>query len=134
MTQMKPILAAATVMVVGICLAPAAHAANFETQSGLVLCAVTPAPSIPVPDAVICQGRFVQTGMRGAAAVTTGDGTFNWDFNGNLAVNDPKTKMSYGQTYNWGNWTIYPDRNGTRFTNTRTGHGMFVSVENVYAF
>ena len=42
--------------------------------------------------------------------------------------------MAYGQTYHSGNWTIYPDETGTRFTNERTGHGMFVSIENVYAF
>jgi hypothetical protein len=30
--------------------------------------------------------------------------------------------------------TILPTSDGTRFANDRTGHGMFVSIENVYAF
>jgi len=30
--------------------------------------------------------------------------------------------------------TIYPDATGTRFTNDRTGHGVFVSIDDVYAF
>jgi hypothetical protein len=42
--------------------------------------------------------------------------------------------MQYGTTYHRGNWSIYHDASGTRFTNDRTGHGMFVSIENVYAF
>jgi hypothetical protein len=31
-------------------------------------------------------------------------------------------------------WTILPSSDGTRFTNDGTGHGMFVSIENVYSF
>jgi hypothetical protein len=31
-------------------------------------------------------------------------------------------------------WTVLPDSDGTRFTNDATGHGMFVSIENVAAF
>jgi hypothetical protein len=53
---------------------------------------------------------------------------------GNLDVYNTTTKMKWGTTYHRGNWTIYHDQNGTRFTNDRTGHGMFVSIENVYAF
>lgn len=53
---------------------------------------------------------------------------------GNLGVYGPTTTMAYGQTYHRGNWTINPDETGTRFTNNRTGHGMFVSIENVYSF
>jgi hypothetical protein len=40
--------------------------------------------------------------------------------------------LAYGKTYN--GWTILPTSDGTRFANDRTGHGMFVSIENVYAF
>ena len=42
--------------------------------------------------------------------------------------------MSYGQTYNFGGWSIAAGTDGTRFSNDRTGHGMFVSYETVYAF
>jgi hypothetical protein len=31
-------------------------------------------------------------------------------------------------------WTILPSSDGTRFTNDGTGHGMFVSIENVSPF
>jgi hypothetical protein len=42
--------------------------------------------------------------------------------------------MAYGQTYHHGNWTINPDETGTRFVNDRSGHGMFVSIDNVSPF
>ena len=42
--------------------------------------------------------------------------------------------LNYGQTYHNRGWTIVPSSDGTRFTNDGTGHGMFVSVENVYSF
>jgi hypothetical protein len=107
---------------------------NFLTQSHRVVCAVTPDSTLSGvgPDAVVCQGHFTQPGAK-FNAVTTGTGSFYWE-DANLAVDNPTTKMVYGQTYHRGNWTIYHDASGTRFTNDRTGHGMFVSIENVYAF
>ena len=42
--------------------------------------------------------------------------------------------MKYGQTYNYAGWTIAAGSDGTRFTNDRTGHGMFVSFDSIYAF
>ncbi len=42
--------------------------------------------------------------------------------------------LNYGQTYHINGWTILPSFDGTRFTNDRTGHGMFVSVDNVSSF
>jgi hypothetical protein len=42
--------------------------------------------------------------------------------------------LQYGQTYHVLGWTILPTFDGTRFTNDGTGHGMFVSVDNVYSF
>ena len=42
--------------------------------------------------------------------------------------------LNYGQNYNINGWTILPNSDGTRFTNDGTGHGMFVSIENVYSF
>ncbi len=42
--------------------------------------------------------------------------------------------MSYGQTYNFHGWTVTTSQDGTRFTNDRTGHGMFVNYETVNAF
>jgi hypothetical protein len=107
---------------------------NFLTQSQKVLCAVTPDSTLSGlgPDAVVCQGHFTQPGAQ-FNAVTTGDGSFYWQ-DANLAVDNPTVQMAYGQTYHRGNWTIYHDGSGTRFTNNRTGNGMFVSIENVSAF
>jgi len=42
--------------------------------------------------------------------------------------------LNYGQTYHIPGWTILPSSDGTRFTKDDTGHGMFVSVENVSPF
>jgi hypothetical protein len=114
---------------------PMAVADNFLTQSHRVLCAVTPDSTLSSigPDAVVCQGEFTQAPQPGAGAVTTGDGTFHWEV-GDLNVANQTTTMAYGQTYHRGNWTIYPDESGTKFVNDRTGHGMFVSIDNVYAF
>jgi hypothetical protein len=107
---------------------------NFLTQSERVLCAVTPDSTLASvgPDAVVCQGDFAQA-QPGEGAVTTGDGTFYWQ-EGNVDLYNTTTFMEYGTTYHRGKWTIYHDSSGTRFINDRTGHGMFVSIENVYAF
>jgi hypothetical protein len=37
-------------------------------------------------------------------------------------------------TYQAQGWRIKADIEGTRFTNDRTGHGMFVSIDNVETF
>jgi hypothetical protein len=112
-----------------------AAADNFLTQSERLLCAVTPDSTISISgeDAVVCQGEFDHAPELGAGAVTNGDGTFRWEV-GNLSIYSSTTNMQYGHTYHRGNWSIYHADNGTRFTNDRTGHGMFVSIESVYAF
>jgi hypothetical protein len=70
-------------------------------------------------------------------AVVRANGSFWWDI-GNLAGSDEALAsdivLTYGRTYHFGGWTISPTFEGTRFTNDGTGHGMFVSVDNVYAF
>jgi hypothetical protein len=110
---------------------PATAAAdNYLTESHKMLCGVSPDPTFP-PDSVICKGPFTQ--RLGWGAVVNSDGAFSWQ-QGDLNVGSPTTTMAYGQTYHRGNWTIYPDETGTRFVNDRTGHGMFVSVDNVYSF
>jgi hypothetical protein len=42
--------------------------------------------------------------------------------------------LNYGQTHHLEGWTINPSEDGTRFTNDATGHGMFVSIDDVYSF
>jgi hypothetical protein len=130
--RLLPATSVAAVLLLG--LAPVSSADNYLTQSERVLCAVTPDSTLRSlgPDAVVCQGQFTQPGAL-FNAVTTGDGTFYWE-DANLAVDNPTVRMGYGQNYRRGNWQIHHDSDGTRFTNTRTGHGIFVSIENVYAF
>lgn len=115
-------------------VAAPAVADNYLTQSGKVLCAVKPDSTLAGlgPDAVVCQGPFTQPGAL-FNAVTTGDGSFFWE-DANLAVDNPTVQMRYGQNYRRGNWLIHHDEAGTRFTNSVTRHGMFVSIESVYAF
>jgi hypothetical protein len=70
------------------------------------------------------------------ATVTSG-GAFKWD-DGNIPgttqamAND--VVLNYGQTYHLQGWTINPGEDGTRFSNDGTGHGMFVSIDNVSSF
>lgn len=113
-----------------------AQAENFRTYSGKVLCAVAPDPTLVSEagpyDAVVCQGDFTQPGAA-YNVTTTGNGAISWS-NANLATENPTTQMEYGHTYHWGDWEIVSESNGTQFTNSRTGHGMFVSIEDVYAF
>jgi hypothetical protein len=70
-------------------------------------------------------------------AKVTVAGDFEW-LNGNIPGDDKAMArdvgMNYGQTYNFMGWTIWPTTDGTRFTNDRTGRGMFVSIENVNSF
>ena len=94
----KTVLAVALAGSAILCSAPAS-ADNYETQSGRVLCAVTPDSSLalvgpygllPSPpthpyDAVVCQGEFTQPGA-GEAAATIGNGSFFWQNGANLAV------------------------------------------------
>ena len=79
----------------------------------------------------------VQTVHWDIASVTSG-GAFAWQ-EGNLATGGSASPqndviLNYGQSYNLQGWTINPGEDGTRFTNDGTGHGMFVSIENVYSF
>jgi hypothetical protein len=121
--------------------AAAAHADGLllETEAG-TWCDVA-SSRLPVsatnpdnPDSAACQGDFRQITDGSVNIVSTsGDGTIQWSA-ANLCPLCARLTMTYGQTYTYGNWTIYPDATGTRFTNTRTGHGMFVSKQDVYAF
>jgi hypothetical protein len=74
-------------------------------------------------------------GMHWGLAAVTAAGAFRWD-DGNIAAGSGinYSTLNYGQTYDMQGWTIRPSSDGTRFTNDGTGHGMFVSIENTYAF
>ncbi|GJF17817.1 hypothetical protein NGTWS0302_16730 [Mycolicibacterium cyprinidarum] len=61
------------------------------------------------------------------------NGSIRWSC-GNLGGARTFTTLSYGTTYRALGWTILSTSQGTTFTNTATGHGMFVSVEQVRLF
>jgi hypothetical protein len=70
-------------------------------------------------------------------AVVRATGAFNWDdgnIPGNATALARDVVMNYGQTYRMNGWTVLPSSDGTSFTNDGTGHGMFVSVDNVNSF
>lgn len=74
-------------------------------------------------------------GIHWFLAVVDANGTFKWG-NGNIpgADTDNDHVLEYQQPYNAAGWTIASTPEGTTFTNDGTGHGMFVSIENVSAF
>jgi hypothetical protein len=138
------VVAASTV--VGV---PIAHADQYvRTESGKVRCEVESSrvgcqylpgfrqAPISLPESQCrtpCPG-----GIHWDIANVTSGGAFSW-MEGNLATGgsaDPQNDviLNYGQTYHIQGWTVLPSSDGTRFTNDGTGHGMFVSIENVAPF
>lgn len=70
-------------------------------------------------------------------AVVRASGAFNWDtgnIGGASGTISRDIVLEYGKTYHVNGWIINPDSHGTKFTHSTTGHGMFVSVENVKPF
>ena len=128
--------------------AAADNGQSVSTQSGKVRCYVhTNDASHGGGPLVVCQQRdgapFPQAPMSAEyneqmnLAVVRGTGAFNWDI-GNIPGSSEATAkdvtLNYGQTYHINGWTVLPSSDGTRFTNEATGHGMFVSVENISSF
>ena len=132
-----------------LAVGPPAHATAdpastqyVRTQSGRVRCLIMANYQLQGVQsggpAVACEGDFLQAPARGYGAVVSATGAFHW-VDGNIGGVAPDfsqtdTTLTYGQSYKILGWTILPSSDGTRFTNNGTGHGMFVSVENVYAF
>jgi len=87
------------------------------------------------PGVVLCQAGFtnspIMDGGHADGASVTSAGDFSWSI-GDLG-NFFGTQIGY-QTYSAFGWTIDASSAGTRFTNDNNGHGMFVSIENVYGF
>jgi hypothetical protein len=136
----------------------AGHSTKVKTTSPPTLCEIGSDDSTGIPGDpgmgpnVVCQGSFPQAPaipcpqwpgelcppqpMHWDQAVVTASGQFSWR-DANIAVGypgfHPETLVD-GQTYHMQGWTIVPSSEGTRFTNDGTGHGMFISVEDVYSF
>ena len=100
----------------------------IETKSGQTRCQLD-------EQSVGCEAAFtntpIQNGVRANGVNLSADGTVQWIV-GNLGDIPVKT-IDY-RTYSAVGWTIDATGDGTRFTNQRTKHGMFVSIEKVETF
>ena len=144
---MKALLAAASAILVSTgVLVPVANASSDSQYvippSGRYRCLVNSGSSIGGAD-VACEaswvngqpGRFAQGPVAAVVAVND-QGRFSWNPGANIGIGSPsdRTYLQYGNTYRINDWTVVSGVDGTRFTNNNTGHGMFVSIENVYPF
>jgi hypothetical protein len=119
-----------------------------RTQSGKVRCLVmTNNVGHGGGPAVICEASgpentgFLQApttdyGSHWHNAVVDSAGNFNWaDANiGGGGQPEDDVVLTYGRTLRVAGWIITPSSDGTTFTDDATGHGMFVSIEDVRAF
>jgi hypothetical protein len=100
----------------------------IETKSGTTRCQIN-------KDSVGCEAPFInsplQDGEHANGVNITADGSVQWVL-GNLGA-IPTVTIDY-KTYEAQGWTINATAEGTRFTNSHTGHGMFVSIEMVDTF
>ena len=100
----------------------------IETKSGKTRCQIS-------RTAVGCEAQFanppVKDGVPATGVNVTADGNMRW-LVGNLG-DIPAVTLDY-RAYDAAGWTIAAAESGTRFTNDRTGHGMFVSIERVESF
>jgi hypothetical protein len=100
----------------------------IETKSGQTRCQLD-------EKSVGCEAQFtdtpIQDGVRTNGVNLSADGCVEWIV-GNLG-DIPVQTIDY-RTYSAVGWTIVATTDGTRFTNQRTKHGMFVSIEKVETF
>lgn len=100
----------------------------IETKSGRTRCQISTRQ-------VDCEAEFTNSplkdGEHANGVSISSDGTVQWVL-GNLGA-IPVVTIDY-LTYRAEGWRIEADVTGTRFTNDRTGHGMFVSIDNVDTF
>lgn len=122
-------------------VSPSAQAAPgvqyLRTMSGNVRCLIIgEAAAVAGNAGVTCEsGAFQQAPPGDDQVRVDAAGRLVWDaanIGGGSGPND--LTLNYGQTYHLLGWTINPNEDGTRFTNDVTGHGMFVSVQNVNSF
>jgi hypothetical protein len=100
----------------------------IETKSGETRCQIA-------SDNVGCEAQFtnspIMDGEHANGVSVTADGDVQWVL-GNLGA-IPTVTIDY-RTYDAQGWTITATSSGTRFTNDRTGHGMFVGIDNVETY
>jgi hypothetical protein len=100
----------------------------IETKSGLTRCQIS-------KESVGCEAPFtnspLQDGEHANGVSISSGGSVQWVL-GNLGA-IPTVTIDY-KTYAAQGCTINATTDGTRFTNDRTGHGMFVSIDKVNTF
>lgn len=100
----------------------------IETKSGNTRCQIS-------TENVGCEAAFTDSPIEDETHANgvnvNADGDVQWVL-GNLGA-IPTVAIDY-RTYTAQGWTIEATEDGTRFTNDDTGHGMFVSIENVETF
>ncbi|GAB7144138.1 hypothetical protein [Mycobacterium riyadhense] len=100
----------------------------IETKSGQTRCQIN-------KDSVGCEAPFtnspIKDGEHANGVHITAAGSVQWIL-GNLGA-IPTVAIDY-KTYDAQGWTIVATKEGTRFQNNGTGHGMFVSIEKVDTF
>ncbi len=97
----------------------------IETKSGQTRCQID-------KQSVGCEAPFTNTPLQGGVRANgvnlSADGNVQWIV-GNLG-DIPAVTIDY-RSYSAVGWTVDATSEGTRFTNQRTGRGMFVSIERV---
>ena len=100
----------------------------IETKSGMTRCQIN-------KETVGCKAPFtnspLQDGEHANGVSISSGGSVQWVL-GNLGA-IPTVTIDY-KTYAAQGWTINATAEGTRFTNDRTRHGMFVSIDKVNTF
>ncbi len=99
-----------------------------QTKSGQTRCQLN-------QQEVDCEAQFAnaptKNGQQAHGVRVTAGGTMEWVV-GNLG-DIPAVTLDY-RTYSAVGWTIMATSDGTRFTNQRTNHGMFVSIDKVESY
>ncbi len=100
----------------------------IETKSGVTRCQIN-------RESVGCEAPFtnspIKEGEHANGVRITSAGDMQWVL-GNLGA-IPTVTIDY-TTYDAQGWTIVATKDGTRFSNNGTGHGMFVSLDKVDTF
>jgi hypothetical protein len=133
------------------CATAAPPSQYVRTESGRVPCALEPNQvgcEASGPDSrgflqapismseSYCRYSPCPGGIHAALAVVTASGAFRWS-DGNIGEGGPPQNdlvLIYGQPIHVEGWTIDPVEKWHPITNDGTGHGMFVSIENVSWF
>lgn len=100
-----------------------------HTESGRTRCSIG-------THEVLCVSQTLELPVGFGNNAAQVDDTGKLQYLGVGMVGDPDRDivLHYGETYHLQGWTLLPTDHGTRFTNDRTGHGMFVSVHGIYSF